>query len=200
MGFFVVDCVAHRCSTTEPEDVVLLCVEAMAWDQTGMKICYWEKNTGVGFETPDKKAQTMGHQVSNDTVADAKVLNRIVRHTHCGSEGEASKCHTEIIFQQVRPNSSRGLSCLGLDEQERAREEPDALTVRLVKAHRSIVANFDYLFQGRPEIVSVVKAGCRSMASPTMGSWGRLHLIGQYLRGRVLIVDLCVADRRCHPR
>ena len=77
---------------------------------------------------------------------------------------------------------------MGRQESREARweEEDNAapLPAEDASRYRALAARANYLAADRTDLLYSVKEICRSMSSPTVGSWKKLKRLGRYLQGQ----------------
>ncbi len=113
---------------------------------------------------------------------EGKVLNRVIRLTRDGWELEADQRHGEMIIEEMGLTNARGANTPGEDEKRHEEEDnKKPLEPERARRFRSTAARANYLAQDRPDIMYAVKELCRSMSTPTAGSWRALKRLGRYL-------------------
>ena len=130
------------------------------------------------------KTTTVGPNVQDGEVKEARILNRVIRVIAQGWEYEADQRHADLIIQETGASSRGTLSHPG---GEKMALEEEAASKELVGAEatrfRAVAARANYFSAGRPDIQYSVNEVCRRMAKPVEGDWQKLIRLGRYLKG-----------------
>ena len=133
------------------------------------------------------KTKVIGNEA--DEVAEARVLNRILRRTAQGWELEADQRHAELIVNALGLAEAKTVSTPG-EETKPWQEESDAVELEPKQAteYRGLAARINYLALDRADLQFPTKQACQGMARPTTGDWRALKRIARYIAGKSRLV------------
>ena len=121
---------------------------------------------------------------SNGEVAEARVLNRVIRVTPEGWEYEPDQRHVDMLIEGFGLKEAKAVSSPGEEEKKHEMDENQAeLPAARSTAFRGHAARLNYVATDRPDLAYSAKEVCRSMAKPSVGAWRKLKRIIRYLVG-----------------
>lgn len=111
-----------------------------------------------------------------------RFLNRVLAWPDEGAEYEADPRHAEIVVQEIGLIEAKPVSTPG-PEDEGATGSGSEMALERDQApeYRALVARWDYLSHGRPDISLSVKELARTMSAPMGSCWGKLKRIAGHL-------------------
>ena len=139
------------------------------------------------------KTKVIGDGV--DDVAEARVLNRVLRRTAQGWELEADQRHAELVVKALDLMEAKTVSTPG-EEPKPWQEVDDAIELgpRQATEYRGLAARINYLALDRADLQFATKQACQGMAKPTTGDWRALKRIARYIAGKPRLVIKYIAQ------